>query len=161
MSKSKGKAVLLSDSEIEQLKKLKDVLDGVIKSLEEKDVALSKISKTLTGRLDTRGMKEKMYNLRGLGRSLRSLADDFVSVETSLASSSKNIERAIKSMIDSMRQMQQVSSSTSGRGGSTIDFDAQIKGATEYEKVLARIKNLNAQIGVYSAVPTKKGDDNY
>lgn len=161
MSKSKGKAVLLSDSEIEQLKKLKGVLDGVIKSLEEKDVALSKISKTLAGRLDTRGMKEKMYNLRGLGRSLRSLADDFVSVETSLASSSKNIERAIKSMIDSMRQMQQVSSSTSGRGGSTIDFDAQIKGATEYEKVLARIKNLNAQIGVYSAVPTQKGDDNY
>jgi len=161
MSKSKGKAVLLSDSEIEQLKKLKGVLDGVIKSLEEKDVALSKISKTLTGRLDTRGMKEKMYNLRGLGRSLRSLADDFVSVETSLASSSKNIERAIKSMIDSMRQMQQVSSSTSGRSGSTIDFDAQIKGATEYEKILARIKNLNAQIGVYSAVPTQKGDDNY
>ena len=159
MSKSKGKAVLLSDSEIEQLKKLKGVLDGVIKSLEEKDVALSKISKTLTGRLDTRGMKEKMYNLRGLGRSLRSLADDFVSVETSLASSSKNIERAIKSMIDSMRQMQQVSSSTSGRSGSTIDFDAQIKGATEYEKVLARIKNLNAQIGVYSATPTQANDN--
>lgn len=154
MSKSKGKAVLLSDSEIEQLKKLKGVLDGVIKSLEEKDVALSKISKTLTGRLDTRGMKEKMYNLRGLGRSLRSLADDFVSVETSLASSSKNIERAIKSMIDSMRQMQQVSSSTSGRGGAStqnMDFSASIDSANEYLKVLKQIESLNAKIGVYSA----------
>lgn len=154
MSKSKGKAVLLSDSEIEQLKKLKGVLDGVIKSLEEKDVALSKISKTLTGRLDTRGMKEKMYNLRGLGRSLRSLADDFVSVETSLASSSKNIERAIKSMIDSMRQMQQVSSSTSGRGGASapnMDFSASIDSANEYLKVLRQIEGLNAKIGVYSA----------
>ena len=154
MSRSKGKAVLLSDSEIEQLKKLKGVLDGVIKSLEEKDVALSKISKTLTGRLDTRGMKEKMYNLRGLGRSLRSLADDFVSVETSLASSSKNIERAIKSMIDSMRQMQQVSSSTSGRGGAStpnMDFSASINSANEYLKVLRQIEGLNAKIGVYSA----------
>lgn len=154
MSKSKGKAVLLSDSEIERLKKLKGVLDGVIKSLEEKDVALSKISKTLTGRLDTRGMKEKMYNLRGLGRSLRSLADDFVSVETSLASSSKNIERAIKSMIDSMRQMQQVSSSTSGRGGAStpnMDFSASINSANEYLKVLRQIEGLNAKIGVYSA----------
>lgn len=154
MSKSKGKAVLLSDSEIERLKKLKGVLDGVIKSLEEKDVALSKISKTLTGRLDTRGMKEKMYNLRGLGRSLRSLADDFVSVETSLASSSKNIERAIKSMIDSMRQMQQVSSSTSGRSGAStpnMDFSASIDSANEYLKVLRQIESLNAKIGVYSA----------
>ena len=154
MSKSKGKAVLLSDSEIEQLKKLKDVLDGVIKSLEEKDVALSKISKTLTGRFDTRGMKEKMYNLRGLGRSLRSLADDFVSVETSLASSSKNIERAIKSMIDSMRQMQQVSSSTSGRSGAStpnMDFSASVDSANEYLKVLKQIESLNAKIGVYSA----------
>lgn len=154
MSKSKGKAVLLSDSEIEQLKKLKGVLDGVIKSLEEKDVALAKISKTLTGRLDTRGMKEKMYNLRGLGRSLRSLADDFVSVETSLASSSKNIERAIKSMIDSMRQMQQVSSSTSGGSGAStpnMDFSASIDSANEYLKVLKQIEGLNAKIGVYSA----------